>query len=114
MALEGLALRYRWVAERLETLLGRRYETLYIVGGGARNALLCQFAADALNRPVSAGPAEGTALGNIALQAVATGAAPNLQYMRNLVRNASSVKTYLPLSPSKWNEPYQRFSALVA
>ena len=48
--LESLALKYRWVLERLERMLGRRLETIHIVGGGAQNRLLCQFAADATRR----------------------------------------------------------------
>src|SRR5262249_61087696 len=53
--LESLALRYRWVLERLEELLGRRLEVIHIVGGGCQNTLLCQLATDACNRPVQAG-----------------------------------------------------------
>ena len=112
-AFEGLALRYRWVAERLESLLGRRFEVLHIVGGGSQNPLLCQFAADALNRPVLAGPVEATALGNVALQAVAVGAVKSLQDARRIVRNASALTTYTPQKPEAWDEPYRRFCALV-
>src|SRR5262249_56142352 len=53
--LESLALRYRWVLERLEEMLGRRLEVIHIVGGGCQNTLLCQLATDACNRPVQAG-----------------------------------------------------------
>src|SRR5262249_59155738 len=67
-ALESLALRYRWVLERLEELLARRLEVIHIVGGGSQNGLLCQFTADACNRPVVAGPVEATAIGNVLVQ----------------------------------------------
>ena len=63
--LESLALRYRWVLERLEELLGRRLDVIHIVGGGCQNTLLCQLTADACNRPVLAGPVEATASGNV-------------------------------------------------
>ncbi|MBC8076353.1 MAG: rhamnulokinase, partial [Chloroflexales bacterium] len=63
--LESLALRYRWVIEALEALLGQRLATIRIVGGGSQNRLLCQMTADACGRPVVAGPVEATALGNI-------------------------------------------------
>ncbi len=112
-AFEGLALRYRWVTERLESLLGRRFAVLHVVGGGSQNPLLCQFAADALNRPVLAGPVEATTLGNLALQAVATGAVKSLQDARRIVRKASVVTTYLPKQPDVWDEPYRRFCALL-
>ena len=72
-ALEGLALKYRWVVEKLEILLDRKFNVLHTVGGGSQNKLLCQFAADATQLPVIAGPVEATAIGNIAVQAIASG-----------------------------------------
>src|SRR5207245_4249510 len=69
-ALESLALRYRWVLERLEELVGRRLDVIHIVGGGSQNTLLCQLTADACNRPVHAGPVEATAIGNVLVQAL--------------------------------------------
>src|SRR5260370_5998077 len=69
-ALESLALRYRWVLEKLERLAGRRLERIHIVGGGCQNGLLCQLTADACDRPVLAGPVEATALGNVLTQAI--------------------------------------------
>ncbi len=105
--LEGLALRYRWVTERLEELLGQSFPVLHIVGGGSQNPLLCQFAADSLNRPVLAGPVEATAIGNLALQAVAVEALPSLQDARRLIRNATPLTTYMPQQPDSWEGPYR-------
>ena len=64
-----LALKYRWTIERLESILGTTIKTIHVVGGGAKNALLCQFTADACGRLVHAGPVEATAIGNILMQA---------------------------------------------
>ena len=111
--LEGLALRYRWVTERLEELLGQSFPVLHIVGGGSQNPLLCQFAADSLNRPVLAGPVEA-AIGNLALQAVAVEALPSLQDARRLIRNATPLTTYMPQQPDSWEGPYRDLSALIA
>ncbi|HEV2947146.1 MAG TPA: rhamnulokinase family protein [Gemmataceae bacterium] len=108
-ALESLALRYRWVLERLEELLDRRFETLHVVGGGCQNALLCQFTADACNRPVLAGPVEATAIGNILVQAVGLGILSSLSEAREVVRNSFEVKTYTPQQSDRWEAPYQRF-----
>ncbi len=71
--LESLALKYRWVLESLETLVGHRLDTIRIVGGGTQNQLLNQFTADACDRTVVTGPIEATALGNLMMQAIATG-----------------------------------------
>ena len=72
-ALESLALKYRWVLEKTEEMLGHRLEPIHIVGGGTQNRLLNQFTADATGRLVIAGPVEATAIGNILVQAVALG-----------------------------------------
>jgi rhamnulokinase len=113
VALEGLALRYRWVTERLEALLGRRYPVLHVVGGGSQNGLLSQFAADVLQRPVVAGPVEATALGNVALQAVAVGAAPSLADVRRAIRDSYAVQRYAPGDGFGWDAAYARFCALA-
>jgi rhamnulokinase len=112
-ALESLALRYRWVLERLEQLLGRRFETIHVVGGGCQNALLCQFTADACHRPVLAGPVEATAIGNILIQAVGLGILGSLSEAREVVRNSFEVKTYTPQASDRWEAPYQRFLKLL-
>jgi len=111
-ALESLALKYRWVLERLEELLGKRLEVVHIVGGGSQNHLLNQFAADAMNRPVITGPVEATAIGNILMQAIALGYLSSLNEARDVVRNSFEVKTYEPQSPEQWDEPYQRYLKL--
>ena len=48
--LESLALKYRWVVDRLETFITRSIKTIHIVGGGTQNRLLCRLAADATGR----------------------------------------------------------------
>jgi rhamnulokinase len=108
-ALESLALRYRWVLQRLEELLGRRLETIHVVGGGSQNTLLCQFTADACNRPVLAGPVEATAIGNLLVQAVGLGILGSQPEAREVVRNSFAVRTYTPKEPKHWDEPYERF-----
>ena len=65
--LDSLALRYRWTFDRLCELQQRGFDVLYVVGGGVRNELLCQFTANACGVPVVAGPVEATAVGNAAL-----------------------------------------------
>lgn len=113
-ALESLALRYRWVLERLEELSGRRLETIHIVGGGCQNTLLCQLAADACNRPVVAGPVEATAIGNLLVQALGLGLIGSLAEGRAVVRRSFEVRTYEPSEPERWQEPYRRFLGMIS
>ncbi|MBY0523826.1 MAG: rhamnulokinase [Gemmataceae bacterium] len=112
-ALESLALRYRWVLERLEELTGRRLDTIHIVGGGSQNALLCQFAADACDRPVVAGPVEATAIGNVLVQGIGLGVLRSLAEAREVVQRSFDVRTYTPHQSRQWQEPYARFVKLL-
>jgi rhamnulokinase len=112
-ALEGLALRYRWVLERLEELLGRRLEVIHVVGGGSQNMLLCQLTADACSRPVLAGPVEATAIGNVLSQAIGLKALKTLEEAREVVRRSFEVVTYTPHESERWEEPYRRFLELI-
>jgi rhamnulokinase len=112
-ALESLALKYRMVLGWLETLAGAKVEVIHIVGGGSQNELLNQFTANACGRPVVAGPIEATALGNVLVQARASGALSSLAEMRSIVRASSALKTYEPREQPAWREAYGRFSELV-
>ncbi len=107
-ALESIALKYRWVLERLEEMLGRRLEPLHIVGGGTQNELLSQFTANATGRRVITGPIEATATGNILMQMMALGHIASLEEGRHLVRNSFEMLTFEPGSQSEWNEAYAR------
>ena len=112
-ALEGLALRYRWVPEKLENLTNRRLEAIHVVGGGSRNTLLCQWTADACGRPVIAGPVEATAIGNVLVQMIGLGLIADLRQAREVVRESFEVRTFEPQEPGRWDEPYRRFAALL-
>ncbi len=111
--LESLALRYRWVLAALEELVGHRLETIRIVGGGSRNRLLCQLAADACQRPVVTGPVEATALGNILVQAIATGHLSNLREGRAAIAASIEQEHFEPRPADGWDEAYERFEALM-
>jgi rhamnulokinase len=108
-ALESLALRYRWVLERLEELIGHRLDVIHVVGGGSQNALLNQCTADACNRPVVAGPVEATAIGNVLVQAIGLGLLKNLNEGREVVRRSFDVRTFEPRNSERWDETYARF-----
>lgn len=112
-ALESLALKYRWVAERLEELLGRRLNVIHVVGGGSKNELLCQLTADATGRRVIAGPSEATAAGNVMVQAMALGDVGSHPEAREIIRRSFEFKTYEPGKGEGWDEAYGRFLKLL-
>lgn len=112
VCLEGLAMAYRQTLERIEACTKERVEVVHVVGGGMQNTLLCQMTADATGRKVVAGPVEATAIGNIAIQAVATKRLPDIWAARDLVRRSFDVVTYEPKNTAAWNEPYKRFVEL--
>ena len=111
-ALESLALEYRWVAERLDEIVGRPLPTIHIFGGGSRNRLLNQFAADATGRTIVAGPVEATAIGNCLVQAIALGHLADLAEARALVRRSFVVETFEPGDTAAWDEAYMRYLKL--
>ncbi len=112
--LESLALKYRQVIDELRLVLGRPIERIHVIGGGARNALLCQLTADATGLPVVAGPAEATAVGNILVQAMALGCVASPAEMRALVRRSFDLRTYAPSgSPAAWDAASARFRSLA-
>ena len=108
-ALESLALKYRWVREKLEAVWGKPINVIHIVGGGAQNRLLCQFTADATGMPVVAGPTEATAIGNIMVQALGMGLIDSISEAREIIRRSFDVVTYEPEDLDRWNEAYERF-----
>ncbi|MEU8134188.1 rhamnulokinase [Streptodolium elevatio] len=93
---ESLALAYRRTVRDAVRLSGTAVETVHLVGGGARNELLCQLTADACGVPVVAGPVEATAIGNVLVQARAAGVVSDLTEMRELTAATQSLHRYAP------------------
>ena len=112
--LESLALRYRQVLEGLESVSGRTIKVVHIVGGGSRNMVLNQFVADATRCLVVAGPAEGTAAGNVMVQAIGSGVFAGLKEARSVLRNSTDLKLIEPAPGGAWDEAYARFCKLPA
>jgi rhamnulokinase len=106
--LESLALKYRYVLEQLEALTGKAFQVLHVVGGGSQNSLLNQFTADAINRPVLAGPVEATALGNVLVQAMGLGLVDSIGQIREVVRQSFELTQFEPKEPARWDESYAR------
>jgi rhamnulokinase len=108
--LDSLAVAHRRAVLDVQELSGRHADTVHLVGGGARNDLLCQLTADACGLPVVAGPVEASAVGNILVQARALGVAPgDLAGLRGLVRASSRLRRSQPEgSPDRWRAAARR------
>jgi rhamnulokinase len=111
--LESLAFKYRRVLESLEEVTGTHFEEIRIVGGGSRNRLLNQFTANATGRTVVSGPVEATALGNIAMQMLATGAVSSLREARAVIDRSFPVDRFEPSEADRWDAHYRRFHEYV-
>jgi rhamnulokinase len=101
---ESLALKYRLVLDELRQISSDPIDKIHIIGGGAKNRLLCQFTANATELPVYAGPAEATAIGNIMMQAMSCGWIPSLENLREIVRCSFDVVLYEPAQTEDWRE----------
>jgi len=112
--LESLALLYRKTLGEIATVTGEKARHLHIVGGGSKNLLLNQLAADATQLTVLAGPSEAAAIGNILIQAIGLGHLGSLADLRRVVRRSFPIMTYHPREPSTWQKAYEHFQKLVA
>jgi len=110
---ESLALKYRYVLDTLLNLAGRHVDRLHIIGGGARNALLCQMTADSIGRTVIAGPYEATALGNAIVQFIALGEIGSVAEAREILSKSVEMVHYEPKHVDAWDAAFQRFRDLV-
>jgi rhamnulokinase len=113
-AFESLSLKYRSVLESLRKLTGRGLGTIRVVGGGGLNAVLCQMTADACGCQVVSGPSEASALGNVMLQAVATGHLDNVRSGRAAIAGSVQCSVFDPHRSDRWDEAYARFRLLEA
>ncbi|MEV7091166.1 rhamnulokinase family protein [Streptomyces sp. NPDC093085] len=113
--LDSLALAHRRAIEDARRLSGHPVDTVHVVGGGARNTLLCRLTADACGLPVVAGPAEAAALGNVLVQARAAGAvAGGLPELRALLRATVEPRRYEPAADRAGRAAWDRAAARIA
>lgn len=110
---ESLAMRYREVFQTMEKLHGKPLEQLHIVGGGCQNILLNRLAADAINRPVIAGPIEATGIGNMLMQMIAKGDIAALPEGREMVLESFGTELYEPQETASWDAAFERFLAIM-
>ena len=111
---DSLALRYKQVFGYLEDMASFPIEVLHIIGGGSLNKYLNQFTANATGVMVLAGPQEGTALGNIMVQAKAVGDVGDIWDMRRIIANSTELVKYEPKDKADWDATYRKYLEIVA
>lgn len=106
---DSLALRYKQVMGYLKDMSPFPIEVLHVIGGGSKNNLLNQFTSNAVNMPVIAGPSEGTAIGNIMLQAKAAGKVKDIVDMRKVINDSIELNQFKPQDTTLWEEAYKTY-----
>ena len=106
---DSLALRYKQVFQWLQEFAPFKLEVLHVIGGGSLNKYLNQFTANATGATVLAGPQEGTAIGNIMLQAKAAGLVKDMWEMRGIIANSLDLVKYEPADKAAWDEAYEKY-----
>lgn len=109
----SLAFKYRFVLEQLIAVSGQTVDRLHIIGGGSKNALLNQMTANAISRPVLAGPAEATATGNAIVQLIAMGELRDVAEARTMLSESTELVLFEPMDRAAWDANYERFCALL-
>lgn len=110
---ESLALKYKSTLESLIEVTGKEINRIHLIGGGSQNKTLCQFTANATGKEVIAGPTEGTALGNILLQAKSLGILESMEEMRTIIKNTVATQVYKPVKTKKWQEAALSLSNII-
>lgn len=110
---ESLAMKYRYTFRAIREVTGLEYSTIHMIGGGTKDRLLCQMAADACAVRVIAGPIEATAAGNVAVQLIALGEIPDLRRARQVIAASEEPKFYAPGDTAAYDEAYARFEAVM-
>ncbi|BBI33730.1 rhamnulokinase [Cohnella abietis] len=111
--LESLALKYRYVLELTERISGQSFSGLHMVGGGIQNTLLCQWTANAIGKPVWAGPSEGSAIGNLVVQWIAQGDFADIWEARKAIKDSFPITVYDTEESEAWDDAYGRFCVLT-
>lgn len=112
VVMESLALKYRQAIEGLEEIVGFRIPSLNIVGGGTKNKILSEFTANAINRPVIAGPIEATAIGNLSAQMISLGDVKDVAQAKDVIRASFPLEYYSPSATETWDAAYEKLVSL--
>ena len=110
---DSLAMRYKQVFQWLQEFSSTPLNILHIIGGGSLNQYLNQFTANATGVTVLAGPQEGTAIGNIMLQAKSAGVVKDIWEMRKIIANSLQLVKYEPQDQAVWDTAFETYLNIV-
>lgn len=110
---DSLAMRYKQVFQWLQEFSSTPLNILHIIGGGSLNQYLNQFTANATGVTVLAGPQEGTAIGNIMLQAKSAGIVKDIWEMRKIIANSLQLVKYEPQDQAVWDAAFETYLNIV-
>ncbi|MCP4725459.1 MAG: rhamnulokinase [bacterium] len=111
---ESLAFKYRIIIEQINLMIDESVDTIHIVGGGSQNLLLDQFTSNASGLPVSAGPVEATALGNIIVQAAAKNDIADIEEGRRIIAGSFPLEHFEPEDTDLWKDNYEKVKGLFS
>ena len=110
---ESLALKYRYTFDGIKECTGKDYDRIHVMGGGTKDKLLLQMTAQSCNVSVYGGPIEATALGNVAIQLMSTGAIKDIKEARKIIAKGENLKLYEPKDNKAWEKAYEDFKNII-
>lgn len=110
---ESLALKYRYTFDGIKECTGKDYDRIHVMGGGTKDKLLLQMTAQSCNVNVYGGPIEATALGNVAIQLMSTGAIKDIKEARKIIAKGENLKLYEPKDNAEWEKAYEDFKKII-
>ena len=110
---ESLALKYRYTFDGIKECTGKDYDRIHVMGGGTKDKLLLQMTAQSCNVNVYGGPIEATALGNVAIQLMSTGAIKDIKEARKIIAKGENLKLYEPNDNASWEKAYEDFKSII-
>ncbi|NLG88812.1 MAG: rhamnulokinase [Clostridiaceae bacterium] len=113
VVMESLAMKYKSSVDGLEKITGKSIPVLHIVGGGCKNRILNRYTANVLNRKVTAGPVEATAVGNVLAQLIALKEISDVNQARDVVKRSFPTEEYLPEDTGIWEDAYDRYLQII-
>lgn len=110
---ESLAMKYRQSLEEIEECTGKKYDRIYMVGGGIKDKLLCRLAACACGCEVTAGPVEAAAYGNGMIQLVSLGEIESMEAASGILLQSEQPQAYCPENGEEWERAYYRYKSVL-